>query len=311
MTLILNAILPTFSIILLGWYCRKKGFPGHNEFWRPAERFIYFMLLPALFFRIAATTEIDLESMWKVPFVIALCVTVMTFWMLATKRLYKVDNPSFTSLHQGAIRFNGYLSIAIIGALYSDPGMALVAVTFGVLVPFINFACIMILAMYGRKAAPLKVMDIVLQVIKNPLLVSSLLGLLFNVSGLHLPYIISETLNILGKAALGFGLLALGAGLKMHALSHARWPSLIANSYKLVVFPVMALVIALLLGMQGLALHVTVVLAALPGASASYFLAKQMGGNAELMSAVIVTQTLASIVTLSIVILSLQAWFPL
>ncbi|MCA1786484.1 MAG: AEC family transporter, partial [Desulfobacteraceae bacterium] len=46
---ILNTIIPIFSVILLGWIARHKGFiPG--QFIGPANRLVFYFAIPAMVF---------------------------------------------------------------------------------------------------------------------------------------------------------------------------------------------------------------------------------------------------------------------
>ncbi len=45
----LDALIPVFSLILIGVFLKRVRFPGAG-FWRGAERITYYLLLPSLLF---------------------------------------------------------------------------------------------------------------------------------------------------------------------------------------------------------------------------------------------------------------------
>jgi malonate transporter and related proteins len=104
--------------------------------------------------------------------------------------------------------------------------------------------------------------------------------------------------DILGRASLAAGLLVVGAGLDLSRLRRPGVALLLACALKLVVLPVLAACVARLLGVAGTGLAVTILCTAVPTASGSYMLARQMGGDSPLMAEILTVQTLLAMVTL-------------
>jgi predicted permease len=104
--------------------------------------------------------------------------------------------------------------------------------------------------------------------------------------------------EILGRAALAAGLLIVGAGLDARRLAKPEPVHFVAIGAKLLALPIVAVTLARLFGVGGLDLQVTIVAASVPTASGAYALAKLMGGNARLMAEIITLQTLASLLTM-------------
>jgi predicted permease len=111
-----------------------------------------------------------------------------------------------------------------------------------------------------------------------------------------------EALDMLGRAALAAGILAAGAGLDLSAL---RRPGIAlggATVLRLVGMPLLAALFAGMLGVSGPALAVAIIATAVPTATASYVLARRMGGDAKLISEIITLQTVAAVVTLPLAV---------
>jgi malonate transporter and related proteins len=109
-------------------------------------------------------------------------------------------------------------------------------------------------------------------------------------------------LDILGKAALAAGLVMVGTGLDLRVLQRPGLGFVSASGLKLVAMPVMTGLLGGVLGLTGAALAVPMIAAAVPTAAASYILAKQHGGDAPLMAAIITGQTIIAACTLPVML---------
>ena len=110
-------------------------------------------------------------------------------------------------------------------------------------------------------------------------------------------------MGILSQAALPVGLLAVGFALNLRALRGAIAPLGWACVAKFLALPLVALMLARIWGAEPLVTQVLILFAALPTASSSYILARQMGGDAPLMAGIITAQTLLAMATLPITLM--------
>jgi malonate transporter len=136
----------------------------------------------------------------------------------------------------------------------------------------------------------------------NPLILASLAGLLlrFVPYGLYEP--LNETLGLVGRAALGMGLLTIGAGLRPADVLRPRLPVVLPVFIKLVAFPALLVGLAWAFGVDGPQLQYLALCAAVPTAMNGYLLARQLGGDAELYAAVTTAQTAAAFFTIPAVL---------
>jgi hypothetical protein len=141
------------------------------------------------------------------------------------------------------------------------------------------------------------------ELVRNPLILATLGGLVFNFLGGEFPEPVWTVLKRLGAASLALGLIAVGAGLKFSGVQHRALIGAIL-SIKHVAMPLAAAALALGFGLTGVALGVAIMFAAFPTASSAYILAARMGGDAD---------SVAATVSLSILIgmLTLPAWVAL
>ena len=141
-------------------------------------------------------------------------------------------------------------------------------------------------------------MRLLKEMAKNPLLLATVSGTLFNILGGSLPEVMIHLFTRMGSASIALGLLMVGAGLKLQGLSESRGISTYFILIKLIVLPAIALALSIAFALPPLQMQIAVMFCALPTASSAYVLAARMGGNAPLVAFLISAGTLLSIFTL-------------
>jgi predicted permease len=139
-------------------------------------------------------------------------------------------------------------------------------------------------------------------ILTNPLILGSLIGVFWSYFDIGFHPLLASVLAPLSNLALPLGLMTVGAGLQLAALRRASAPFLVAAGLKLLLLPLVALGLTQLMGLSGLLVQVAVLLAALPTATSAYILARQLGGDAPLMAAIISGQTLLAMVTIPLML---------
>ncbi|MBR9858611.1 MAG: AEC family transporter [Gammaproteobacteria bacterium] len=291
-----NALGPLFLLILTGVVLRRLRFPD-PQFWHGAERFIYFLLFPAMLISTLATADFGQVAFSGMISLLAglLILLAAGLWLLRNR--LGLDLPSFSSVFQGALRFNTYVGLAGAAALYGEAGITAAAVAIAIMVPLVNILCVLMFVGCGGSGQS-GLWGAMRALIKNPLLLGCIIGIALNASGIGLPGWSRDTLALAGQAALPLGLIAVGVALQLEALpgtGAAFWQACVI---KFGLLPLLALTAGWLLGLQEVELGVVVLFTALPTATSSYILARQMGGNAPLMAAVITGQTLLAMAML-------------
>ena len=296
--LILGALGPIFALILLGLGLRRFGFPG-DGFWPAAERLTYFILFPALLVQRLALARLGDYAVGPVAVVIVAMLLGMTALVYALRPWLKVDGPAFSSVYQGVIRFNTYVGLAVALAVFHVEGGTVAALVMAIMIPLINVLCVLVLTVHAGGSAT--VAGVARGLITNPLILACLTGIGLNLSGIGLPWGSAAVLDILARAALPLGLLAVGAGLRVEGLAR---PGLLAaaSGLKLLALPALAAVLCWMVAPGRLETAVLVTFAALPGASTAYILARQLGGDAPLIAAIVTVETAAALATLPAVL---------
>ncbi|QXI30764.1 AEC family transporter [Pseudomonas vanderleydeniana] len=304
-TLIL-ALMPIALLIALGAWLRHARFLA-DGFWPQAERLGYYVLLPALFFHGLSSAQLDDIPVREMILALVLPTLAVAAILVLVRRTLAIDDPAFTSLFQGGVRFNNYVGVSAAAGLFGSHGIALAAVANAAIVPTVNILCVLVFARYGSAGRPGPA-GVARQLALNPLVVACTLGILMQATGTRLPAGIEPTLKALGQASLPLGLLCVGAALDLAASRSWLRPVGVSSVAKFVAMPLATLLLCHLLGLRGDAAIAAILFQALPTASSSYIMARQLGGDAPLMAGIIASQTLLAGITLPLVVMSCAQW---
>jgi predicted permease len=292
------SILPLVLTILCGYgLVRTQVLP--RDQWSGIETLSFRLLVPAVLIKSIALS--DLSSAAFGPMIFALISAsavsagiVVTFrWMRTPKAL---PNPVFTTVFQTATRWNAFIALAAAELFVGGEAVALIAMSMAVLIPLINIVNIIVLSLFGS-ATPSAGL-ILKTVLNNPLVQACAIGLILNLSGILMPNFIVQTLDLIGRAALGVGILTVGAAIKPRRLfntSSAMWFGVLA---RVICGPIIFLTGAEYVGLGPLEQAVGVIIMAAPAASNGYIVAKKMGGDADLYADILAWQILLSMLIL-------------
>lgn len=299
LSVILGALGPIFSMIVLGYILGRSQFPSES-FWPAAERLTYFLLFPALLVRELALADLGNYAIAPFAGVIVAVLLTMSLLLFLIRPSLRIDGPAFSSLYQGSVRFNTYVGLAAASALFHQPGATVAALAIAILIPLVNVLCVAVLI---QATGTVGVARLLGTLAGNPLILACLFGIVLNVSGLGLPLGTGAVLDILARAALPLGLLAVGTGLHLHTALNRPRELLLTTAFKLLVLPIVTFVFSLLVDLGRLETAILILFAALPGAPSAYILARQLGGDAKLMAAIVTLETALSMLTLPMILL--------
>lgn len=290
---IIHALIPLIIMISLGYSLKRFGFLS-TEFWQGAERLNYWILFPVLLLNSLATVHFDMNRILPVLTVVFMLTLLIGAVLWGLKAIYVWPVARFGVYLQSQIRFNTYIGLTSMAFIFGTTGMQMFAMMMAFIIPLVN-----VLSVLGfAQGQGLSYRHIAWSIIKNPLILACLFGILFNFSGVYLPESISQSLKLVAGMSLPLGLLCVGAALQLNALKYAG-QALILNTFgRLIVVPILAYGGCLLAGLAAFETMVVVVFFSLPTASAAYVLTRYFQGDSQLMAAVISLQTLGFGVTL-------------
>jgi malonate transporter len=293
--LVLSAIVPVALLIALGAGLRRA--PGLGDaFWAGAERLCYLVLLPALLATGLATADFAHLPVAAMAGAIVASLVATGAALVALRPALAIDGPAFTSVFQGGVRFNNYVALAVAVGLHGSAGLPLAALATAAIVPTVNVMSVLVFARYGT-ARP-TVAGTLRMLAANPLILACAAGGAIQATGLTLPGVLLSAGRSLGQASLPIGLLCVGAAFQPAALWARPGAAVVSSAAKFVFLPFCVWLACRWLGVGGMAAEVALLFAAMPTASSSYILARQLGGDAPLMAGITTVQTLLAAATI-------------
>ncbi|MBU6444937.1 MAG: AEC family transporter [Alphaproteobacteria bacterium] len=299
MTAVFGALLPTFLIIALAAGLHRARFLPEAA-WDGMERATYFVFFPVFLFHTLADARFAGFHVWPLAFALLSSIAVMAGVLALLRKPLGVSGPQYSSLYQGAIRWNSFVAIATLQALYGATGITLAAVAFAAIVPVVN--TLSVIALTRHSGANATTRTVTKSLARNPLILACAAGIAAQLVHLPIPGPIESTLSVLSEASIALGLFTVGAGLSFGGLKTR--PRLIAAAcaLRLLLMPGLMLTFCLIYNVSGPARGVAIVAGAVPTATNSYILARQLGGDAPLMANIVTLTTILAFVTMPILV---------
>ncbi len=293
-----TALISVFMMIALGALLKRFAFREEPS-WQLVDRLNYFVFFPSLLAFTLATSDLSEIEVGPIAAALLSGLACAAALVLGLRIVMAVPGPQFSSMFQGALRWNGFVAIATVAALVPGQGLPLVAIVVAVLVPLLNILSVIVITQttqHGR--TPWRTLPVTLA--RNPLIIACLAGLALNGQTPLLESPAGVTLGALGRAAMPLGLIGVGAGLDLAALRGHTSLITVTTLIKLVFMPTLFAAFADLYGIEGMARTVMVICGTVPGATSSYVLARQLGGDATLMAGLVTASTLVALATMPV-----------
>lgn len=293
--MILEALTPIFAIILLGFLCSRTPISS-QEVWRGLERLTYYLFFPALLVSRLSQTNFEVNELLEIGYVLGFALFVFTILFTGLRKFIARDLSSLSSVYQGSIRFNTYIGLACVEALYGDTGLTLAALCLVVYIPLVNV--LSVISISASSGGSNRWVIVTGSVLTNPLVLACLVGMGLSFYNVTVPDLGWEIIEVLSRPALPLGLLAVGAGIHSVAIGDQTWQLVVALFCKLLAFPALVVVATLLFKMAPGLSAVLLLLTCLPAPPSAYILARQLGGNVSLMANIITLQTIFALFTI-------------
>lgn len=282
---------PILWTLILGLILKRFGLIG-PRFIQFANKLVFLFILPfTLFLSIAGRPMDQAIDFTLVGFGVVFTLSSVVILWFIVRRKYDLE---FTGVFvQSAYRGNmGIVGLTIIVGAYGDSGLVLGGFYLGINTIIYNL-CAVILLNANQK-------NLLLQIIKNPLIIGSLSGIIWSL--LSLPQINTGAISLseIVRFILPIALVSIGASLSWASFRSNHSLVLVTASLKLVVLPFIAIGIAWLLGIQGMSLGILLMMMATPTAAASYVMAQQMTKFGAFAAETVAVSTLISPITITL-----------
>ena len=295
--MIMEPLIPIFCIIVLGFAVSRTPVFSRSV-WEGLERLTYYLFFPALLISRLSVTRFEAAKLLDIGLSLGLALLVFTLLFAGLHRFIAERRDSLGSVYQGGIRFNTYIGLACIEAIYGDTGLTLAALCLLVYIPIVNVLSVIALTAQGREGN--RITLVTGSVLTNPLVLACLIGTVLGLYEVDVPEIVLELLDVLSQLALPLGLLAVGAGIRFMAFGRQSWQLAVAVLGKLLVFPALVALATQLLGVSADLAAVLLLLTCLPAPPSAYILARQLGGDVSLMANIITLQTVVAFFTIPV-----------
>jgi len=120
--------------------------------WHGLERLTYYVLFPMLLIQTLVKADLSKVPVAGVGGALLISALAMSLLCLGLRPLLArmdIDGPAFTSIFQGATRWQTYVALAVSGNLYGDTGLALASVAMVAIIPLVNVFSVAVLAHYA------------------------------------------------------------------------------------------------------------------------------------------------------------------
>lgn len=290
----LNATVPIFIIIFIGYFLRYKGLVNDN-FVNIGNKIGYIVFLPTLLFK--DISETDVKSNFDIKFilfcVLATVISIAAIWILS--EIFMKDKKSIGSFVQGSFRGSAaVLGIAFVQNMYGSSGMAPMMVLGAV--PLYNIFSVIILTIKSENSLNSKNLykESFINILKNPIIWGIVIGLIFSLLEIKLPIMINKAVESVASLATPFALIILGAGFEgKKALSKIK-PTLVATALKLLIIPAVFIPVAVYMGFRNQEMIAILIMLGAPSTVSCYVMAKNLGNDHVLASSIVVASTFLS-----------------
>ena len=304
----INVTLPIFLVMVIGYILKQTGMLNDN-FVTVANRFNFKVTLPFMLFK--DISRVDIRAVFDIRYVL-FCALVSTacFWLIwGGTKLFVKDKSIRGAFVQASFRGSAaVMGLAFIQNIYGESAMGPLMIVSAV--PLYNIFSVLVLTFESNEAESLnkkeKIKQAFINIAKNPIIISILLGLIVGLIGIDFPELIDKTVNSVSQMATPLALITIGAGFEGRKALAKMKPTIAAAMIKLVIQPLLFLPVAAWMGFAGEKIIAIQIMLSSPTTPSCYIMAKSMHNDEVLTASVVVVTTLLGAVTLTMWIFVLK-----
>ena len=296
----LNATMPIFLVMILGFVFRKIGLLSENLA-SGINKFVFKVALPTNLF--IQLYDVDIFTIWDTKYVIfcfvATLISVLISWGIAH---FLRDRSVRGEVVQASYRSSAsLLGMAYIENIYGSASVGSLMMIG--CVPLYNVSAVIILSLMNPNNTGIdgnKIKSSLIGIIKNPIIWGIILGFAWSLTGIHFPTIAETTVSYIGRTASPLGLLAMGAMIDFGSNMKQKGPVILSVFMKLVLFVVIFAPVAIWLGFEGEKLIALIIMLGSASTVAGFIMAKNMGHEGNVSAGSVALSTLLSSFTMTL-----------
>lgn len=292
----MNVVLPLFIIIVFGYTVRRIDLIDDNTL-QKMNTVVFKTFLPLLLFYNIYNTKLEGVFNPKLMLFAPISILISCLSMCVLIPIIEKENKKRGVLVQAIFRSNFVLfGLPIALSLCGEENGGVTSLLIAVIVPMFNFLAVIVLETF--RGGKIDFGKIIKGIISNPLILSSLCGIVFLLLGIRLPKAIDKSISDMSKVATPLALFILGGSFKFSDLKDNIRNILIGTVGKLVIVPGIFIPISIFLGFRGVELASLMIMLAAPTAVSSFTMAEQMDADGELAAQLVVFSSAFSVVTI-------------
>jgi hypothetical protein len=312
----LGIVLPLFMVMLLGFGLKRIKLIN-DGFSAAGNKLMFYIGLPAIVFR--SIYRADVHDLFEFRFIGGMlavtALSVAAIWLIAIP--YIKDKPVRGAFILSAFRGNqAFLGIPLMINLAGDAGGLRATMVATFVLPVANVLSILVLAAntdesqrdpsLGGKSKKTTPKAIVMTIVRNPIVITTLLGMAVVLPGIQLPGVVNATLDYVADMSTPLALLCIGAGMRFDGFNKKFNYAVTASFIKIIAMPLVFAGGAYLLGLRGVDLAAMTIMGGVPSAIAGYAMVVEMGGDGYTSSTIVIISTLLSAFTLTLFIYAIR-----
>jgi malate permease and related proteins len=289
-----DAVVPLILLVVLGFFLVRWQVIN-EDFINVANRLCFQVSFPVSLF--ISITEIDLrtEIDWALYILVITGIAFIVLALLLTVPRLVKGNPQRGALIQGIYRGNFLLmGYPLARNLFGEPGIIPVVMLLPVVIILFNLIAVILLEYYDQTSHGFSLKKIVFGVVRNPLIIGAVLGVVFSLLRVELPLFLGRAADDVAASAYPLALILLGGQFKWHKLAGNGKMLASAVLVRMFLIPLIMISAAVCLGFRGPQLGAVFILFGAPTAVSSYIMARNMNSDADLAGQIVLLTTILS-----------------
>ena len=303
-----NVIAPVFFLMVLGYLLVNYTSLADRQLTKQANAIVFKIFLPCMLFYNVYQSDIGAEIQSRIKLCIWAAgglIILFILLCLIVPKVVKQENQQGVVI-QGIFRSNYVIfGVAVGQNMYGSKSTTTAAILSAILVPMYNFLAVVALSIFGEKRET-DWKKIIMDIIKNPLILSSMLGVVFSLLGIRLPTAVDTTVQDLAKLSTPIAFMILGGDLDFSKVKGNLKLSSVVLTIKLVILPLIMIPMVVMMGYRDADLLSALLAYQTPVAVSSYIMAQQAGADGQLAGQLVVFSSVLSIFTLFVTIFILR-----
>lgn len=294
--------------MVLGYLMVNYTSLADRKLTKQANAIVFKIFLPCMLFYNVYQSDIGAEIHSRIKLCIWAAGGLLILFVLLcliVPKVVKQENQQGVVI-QGIFRSNYVIfGVAVVQNMYGVKSTTTAAILSAILVPMYNFLAVVALSIFGEKMET-DWKKIILDIVKNPLIISSVLGIIFSLLGIRLPTAVDTTVQDLAKLSTPIAFMILGGDLDFSKVKGNLKVASVVLTIKLVILPLIMIPMIVMMGYRDADLLSGLLAYQTPVAVSSYIMAQQAGADGQLAGQLVVFSSVLSIFTLFVTILILR-----